>query len=206
MKIRVLCFTLLTIALLAACANPSTVSNQSESSNAKAIVAVPVPVKNIEQVSSVAGSEDESQDAKNILKPTSFDCPATVPTKQLFVPPSPYPNVAPYGGFWFGSDKLWLSLHPDGKWQQLLHGDKMFWWSNGYEGTTEPTPALKLTGRQLDGEATFSSTDATNALHEDFGGWTILTGVRVPSAGCWEITGEYGGDKLTFVVQVDARP
>ena len=32
-------------------------------------------------------------------------------------------------------------------------------------------------------------------------GWTMLTGIDFPSPGCWEITGEYLGQILTFVVR-----
>ena len=31
----------------------------------------------------------------------------------------------------------------------------------------------------------------------------MLTGVYVPAPGCWEITGEYHGNKLSFVVWVE---
>jgi len=30
-----------------------------------------------------------------------------------------------------------------------------------------------------------------------------LTGVYVPTPGCWKITGDYQGDKLSFVVWVE---
>lgn len=30
----------------------------------------------------------------------------------------------------------------------------------------------------------------------------MLTGVYVPAPGCWEITGDYQGDRLSFVVWV----
>jgi hypothetical protein len=30
----------------------------------------------------------------------------------------------------------------------------------------------------------------------------MLVGVYVPTPGCWEITGEYRGEKLSFVVWV----
>jgi hypothetical protein len=30
----------------------------------------------------------------------------------------------------------------------------------------------------------------------------MLTGIDIPGVGCWEITGDYEGDKLTFVVWV----
>jgi hypothetical protein len=194
MKPLALLLATVSIFMLAACAAPVT-TTQNVAGTA---------LKNIEQVASISQPPASSNaQTMNTPKQPSSSCPATLPTAKLFVPPSPYPKVAPYGGFWYGSDKLWLSLHPDGNWQQLLHGDKVFWWSDGYEGNDEPTPPLQVTGRQLDGDGTFTSTGATNALHEDFGGWTMLTGVQVPGAGCWEIIGEYETTSLKFVVQVN---
>jgi hypothetical protein len=35
--------------------------------------------------------------------------------------------------------------------------------------------------------------------------WTILTGIDFPSAGCWEITGEYFDQSLTFIVETIDR-
>ena len=32
-------------------------------------------------------------------------------------------------------------------------------------------------------------------------GWMMLTGIDFPSPGCWEITGEYLGQSLTFVIE-----
>lgn len=32
-------------------------------------------------------------------------------------------------------------------------------------------------------------------------GWLMLTGIDFPSTGCWEISGEYLGQSLTFVVE-----
>lgn len=132
----------------------------------------------------------------------SAACPATKSSAQGFVPPAPYPPVAPYGNFWYGTESLWLMLPPDGTWSQLLHGDKMFWWSSGYTPSSEPQPALKILGKRLDGDDTFVVTEATNAQHADFGGWAMLSGVQVPTGGCWEIRGEYHKSSTTFVVQV----
>lgn len=132
----------------------------------------------------------------------SAACPVTRKTAQVFVPPAPYPQVAPYGNFWYGSASLWLMLPSDGTWAQLRFGDKMFWWSSGYTASAEPKPALKISGKRLDGNETFEISDATNAYHSDFGGWAMLTGVQVPTSGCWEIRGEYHKTSTAFVVQV----
>jgi hypothetical protein len=40
----------------------------------------------------------------------------------------------------------------------------------------------------------------TNALFVPHA--ALLTGVIVPAPGCWEITGDYKGQKLSFVVGV----
>jgi len=35
----------------------------------------------------------------------------------------------------------------------------------------------------------------------DSDGWLMLTGIDVPDPGCWEISAEYLGQTLTFVVE-----
>jgi hypothetical protein len=42
---------------------------------------------------------------------------------------------------------------------------------------------------------------ATNAQFA--GEWWMLTMVDFPAAGCWEITGSYGGHSLAFVASVE---
>lgn len=135
-------------------------------------------------------------------------CPVTQPPARPFVPPSAYPAQAPYGDFWYGTEKLWTALRPDGEWQALPHGEggysqKVFWWRTGYVGSAEPQPDLQVSGKRLDGDAPLLlASSATNAYHSDFGGWAMLTGVDVPTLGCWELTGKYGDATLSFVVRV----
>ena len=135
-------------------------------------------------------------------------CPVTQPPVPAFVPPQPYPASAPYGGFWYGSDDLWTLLVRRGTWRSLPHDDagyrqKTFWWRPGYSGSADPRPKLRVTGRRLDAQAPpFEGHRATNAHHRDFGGWAMLVGVDVPTHGCWEITGEYEGQQLSFVVWI----
>jgi hypothetical protein len=62
-------------------------------------------------------------------------------------------------------------------------------------------PELKVTGRRLDGFAPpLLTLAATNAFPGPAG--AMLTGVYVPTPGCWQITGDYEGQKLSFVVWV----
>lgn len=135
-------------------------------------------------------------------------CPVTRPPEPPFVPPEPYPSEAPYGQFWYGDNGLWTALHPDGRWYALPHGangysQKVFWWREGYDMTHEPQPQIVVTTRRLDGDApTFVTERGTNGYHADMGQF-MLTGVEIPSAGCWEIIATYGNHTLSFAVSVE---
>ena len=101
-------------------------------------------------------------------------------------------------------------LGADGTWAGLPRNDrgfrqKVFWWYPGFDGRVEAQPDLNVTGRRLDGPESFvHAVPATNAHHVDFGGWTILTGIDVPTPGCWELTGTYRGQTVSFVVWITA--
>ena len=140
-------------------------------------------------------------------------CPVTKPYQtSLFVPPHPYPAKAPKGRFWFGSNRLWTQLPANGTWRMMSYsgrtgttfGDKMFWWRQGYDWRSEPEfrPKLTVTGKRLDASAPPATNDRANS------GWTdpsqpfMVTGINLPTLGCWEITGRYNEDELTFIVWV----
>jgi hypothetical protein len=135
-------------------------------------------------------------------------CPVTSPD-MAFVPPAPYPAAAPRGRFWFGNAGLFTTLSNDGHWSGLRgeHGisDKVFWWHPGFDGRVEQRPALRVVARRLDRFAPlYEVVGATNAHDDGFGGngWAMLTGVSVPSAGCWEFMADYKGHSVSFVVTV----
>lgn len=135
------------------------------------------------------------------------DCPITQPPDPAFVPPEPYAAVPPNGEFWYGADALWTALWPDGTWQQLPkseagYGNKLVWFREGYVWTEEERPLLTISARQLDGDGVVEPfTDATNGFQEDYNAF-MLTGIALPALGCWEISGEYRGTTLTYVVWV----
>lgn len=119
---------------------------------------------------------------------------------------APFTNVdaKPFGKhrFLFGDQRLWTWLPESGEWSQLAFGEKVFWWSDGYDWQAEPEPPLVVTARRLDvAMDTVTFDDATNAYHESFGS-AMLTGITLPTYGCWEINGTYRGATLTFVVAV----
>jgi hypothetical protein len=141
-------------------------------------------------------------------------CPVTRPYQtSLLVPPYPY-SAKPFpGSFWFGTDRLWTSLPTDGAWRGLRGytpndatlRQKLFYWRQGY-GRYE-RPAIVITGRRLDSPAPPLQVDRP---YRGWGGWVapnrdqsfMVAGINFPTLGCWEITGRYKDDELTFVVWV----
>lgn len=133
-------------------------------------------------------------------------CPITRAPNRPFVPPAPpAPTqvLARGGEFWYGTPALWTSLLSNGSWTGLPYHDgaytqKVFWWSKGYDWGSP----LTVTGRRIDGSApALAASTATNASADDIGS-SILVGVDIPAAGCWEITGHLKGVALSFVVWV----
>jgi hypothetical protein len=138
-------------------------------------------------------------------------CPITRAPTLPFIPPWPYPLKAGPGEFWFGTDRLWTALQEEGTWRGLPHytpsdptfRQKIAFWRKGYVVRTERQPKLTVTGRRLDAPAPplLADKTANNAWvqhDQPFMG----TGINLPTVGCWEITGHYGGEELTFVVWV----
>jgi hypothetical protein len=141
-------------------------------------------------------------------------CPVTRAPSQPFVPPPPYPRQTSPSGFWFGDQVLWTELPTSGTWSlghyrptDAAFRQKLLWWRRGYDWRTQNPPNLVVTGRRLDSASPpLAPDDHANA------GWTedqnhpfMVTGIEIPTAGCWQITGDYRGDKLTFVVLVKPR-
>ena len=135
------------------------------------------------------------------------NCPTTQPPESPFVPPEPYPETAPSGGFWYGTNELWTDLRTGGIWYGLPktdtgYGNKIALWHEGYSQTEEPQPEITLSAQRLDGEAAVEPiVYGTNAYHPDYGQF-MMTGITLPALGCWEISAEYKEATLSFIVWV----
>lgn len=126
-----------------------------------------------------------------------FTCPRTAGYKALGPP-------LPKSANWYGSEALAVQLPQTGTWPTTAPGAlisvKLFWWSAGFRPGMESN--LNVTIRELSGaEVTAEVSKPTNAHAASLGGWTMLTGIDFPQPGCWEITGEYLGQSLSFVVE-----
>jgi hypothetical protein len=99
-------------------------------------------------------------------------------------------------------DGVWRGVPPDQGYRKGYR-NKLFWWRPGYDGSVEQQPTLVVDGWRLDGEAPpLHIGKATNAYADDLGGWAMLVAPDIPTVGCWELTGNYAGQELTFVVWV----
>lgn len=134
-------------------------------------------------------------------------CDVTKPTG--FAPPlhSARPGeAAGADAEWYGTAALWTALDRDGEvWHRLsappnTFSQKTFWWSAAYKGAQrEPRPYITVSAERLDGTGSATFGPGTNAF--GFGlGQSMLVGVELPSAGCWEITASYRDAELSYVV------
>lgn len=130
----------------------------------------------------------------------SETCPKTVGSAHLLGKQFPSSDT------WYGSDALAVVVPSNGIWRGMgrEHGyrDKLFWWSPGFRPGMESN--LTVTAIRIDGESSPATvTRPTNAkIASGPGGWMMLVIIEFPSAGCWEITGRYPGQALSFVVEV----
>lgn len=142
-------------------------------------------------------------------------CPVTQPGERAYTPPAPYPATPPgEDHFWHGSDALWTALPKNGVWAYLPrqadgYGQKFFAWRVGYDPMQELQPALVVEGRRLDGDAPplTGHEPATHAFAADIVS-AMLTGLAIPTAGCWEVTATYRPEtdeaaRLTFVIAIN---
>ena len=177
-----------------------------------------------------SGQPASSRQASPQTEPVPASCPVTRRPAKVFVPPSPYQReTSDRRCFWLGTEKLWTELCEPMSWQWAPHQpgheqevqpltNKRSWLRVGYDWRVEPQPKLTIAGRRLDGPSAplmvmtwprgnGAPAQATNAILDNTGRGAMLTGVYVPVPGCWEITGDYEGDKLSFVVWLEpAKP
>jgi len=124
-------------------------------------------------------------------------CAVTKAYDNPFVPPYPYHPKTMSGDPWFGTDRLWI----DPPVTMKGHRQKMEWWRQGYDWFVDGDPKLKVTGRRLDSPA-----PPLVAVAHPVGLRAptahMMVGMTFPTVGCWEITGRYEDEELTFVVWV----
>ena len=128
----------------------------------------------------------------------STDCPRSVGTDTQYV------DAWVHASTWFGTKDMAVILPEDGVWPTTVPGHsisvKLFWFIDGFESGQEGEFVGSI--RRLDeGKNDAVISEPTNAGGPSLGAWTVLTGIDFPSAGCWEVSGQFRGRVLTFVVE-----
>jgi hypothetical protein len=131
-------------------------------------------------------------------------CKVTLPSTPTDNPPLPMPGDS---GFQrsgrFGTDRLWTVLPMNGIWRGLTpkafgeyaYSNKLPW--GGAFSYKDKNGPLMVTGRRLDGPApSFTETEPISGVHG------MMGGINIPVFGCWEITGRYNDEELSFTVWV----
>jgi hypothetical protein len=140
----------------------------------------------------------------------SDTCSVTKPPAQPFVPPLPYWTDHGPHGFWYGTESLWTLLPVHGA--SHIHNNvdeskggyrtKLTYWRRGFDWRREPNPELIVIAKRLDREAPPVAAPLASAVFVNTDEPAMMTGIDIPTIGCWKITAQYRGHNLSFVVSV----
>jgi hypothetical protein len=147
----------------------------------------------------LASASQQLQD--RVRKEVPEACPVTKPPAQPFVPPPPYWTHHNPDQFWYGTESLWTLLGVQGTWN-IHTAQKLFYWRRGFDWRREPEPELIVIAKRLDREAPPVAAGPAYAVFVTTERPGMMTGIDIPSTGCWELTAQYGGHRLSFVVSV----
>src|SRR5215469_1000129 len=135
-------------------------------------------------------------------------CPVTRPSDPPFVPPQPYSPTAGRDEFLYGGPALWTVVYSN--WH-IHSGGKLPFFRQGFVWTTNVRPRLTVVARRLNGEGPLVWSDLPGSgFMEGKGsaGMFMVTGIDIPSSGCWEIGAQYIDESrdiqtLSYVVWVE---
>ena len=150
------------------------------------------------------------QQQEGVRKDAPETCPVTKPPAEPFVPPLPYWTDHGPDGFWYGTESLWTLLSVQGT--RHIHNNvlesegryrtKLTYWRRGFRGFDWRKPELTVIAKRLDRQAPSVAADPAHAVFVATKRLGMMTGIDLPSIGCWKITARYRGDELSFVVLV----
>ena len=157
----------------------------------------------------LASASQQPQD--QVRKKVPEACAVTKPPAEPFVPPPPYWTDHGPDQFWYGTESLWTLLGVRGTWNirnnvlndKHAYRTKLTYWQRGFDYRKEPEPDLTVIAKRLDREApSVAASVPAHAVFVSTERSAMMTGIDIPSAGCWELTAQYGGQRLSFVVSV----
>jgi hypothetical protein len=140
-------------------------------------------------------------------------CPVTLAPAPAFVPPAPYNSSPLSGGFLLGSESLWTFVNtddfrPDPSRPGGPYAFKLVYWHPGLNWHhTDETNGLTVVARRLDAPSTaivftrranmvgHVSAEAPEEV-------AMMTGLDLPSGGCWEIAADFKGEHVSYVISL----
>lgn len=138
--------------------------------------------------------------------PIPDDCPVTLPTEPRYKPTPPHKDMLGTSMFLYGSDALFTQLYSDGRWRGIKAStgtrNKSWWYRKDATWLNEYPYELAVTAKRLDADGPMLSFPRINnaIMGEEV---AMLLMLELPERGCWQVTGNYKGDALSFVVWVD---
>lgn len=154
----------------------------------------------------VALEQAAAADRKQTPIPAS--CPVTRSTPETrFTPPPPHEAAKADGPmFWYGSDALYVFLSSDGRWRGITSPagtrNKSFWYRKDAEWLEEFPYQLRVTAKRLDAAGPMITFHRVNnaIMGEEV---AMLLMLELPERGCWQVSGNYKADYLSWVTWVD---
>jgi len=139
-------------------------------------------------------------------------CVITRPPNPPFVPPlRNLSNMLRSDQVWYGTESLWTYLDVSGRWGNIDeskggYSTKLIYWRRGFDWRKEPEPELIVTARRLDRKTPIVTVEHANAVFVTGPlPAAMMTGLDIPTAGCWEIKAQYHDQTLSFTVSVEPR-
>ena len=141
--------------------------------------------------------------------PIPDDCPVTRPTDGEYKLPPPHKAIEPGGPiFLYGTDALFTQLYSDGRWRGIKSEtgtrNKSAWFRKDAEWGEERPYQLVVTAKRIDVDGPMLTVPrVTNMIVGEKEEIAMLLMLELPERGCWEVTGNYKSDSLSFVVWVE---
>jgi hypothetical protein len=105
--------------------------------------------------------------------------------------------------------KLWTALGLDGIWHRKNNVDqnggyatKLIFWTLGLDWKRNPNAQLVVTAVRTDGESPSVAVAGANIVFVGKKTPAMMTGIRIPTDGCWDIAAYYEGQRVTYTVLV----
>jgi hypothetical protein len=142
-------------------------------------------------------------------------CPVTKAPAPAFVPPAPYNSSPLSGGFLLGSESLWTfvntdDLRPDhpSRPEGPPYAFKLVYWHPGLNWHhTDEVHDLTVVARRLDALSapivfTHRASMVGHLSAEAPDEVAMMTGLDLPSGGCWEIAANFKSEHLSYVISL----